>query len=30
MKAARWTGLEESASWNRKLAVCLRNSGYDN
>jgi tetratricopeptide (TPR) repeat protein len=29
MKAARWSGLEPNASWNRKLAVCLRNSGYN-
>jgi tetratricopeptide (TPR) repeat protein len=28
MGAAEWADLEENASWNRKLGICLRNSGY--
>ncbi|KAJ4352389.1 uncharacterized protein N0V89_007737 [Didymosphaeria variabile] len=28
LKAVRWSGLEENAVWNRKLAVCLRNFQY--
>jgi tetratricopeptide (TPR) repeat protein len=28
MKAAYWIDLEQSASWNKKLAKCLRNSGH--
>jgi len=28
VKAAHWAGLERNASWNRKLAICLRNCGH--
>ncbi|KAF2866426.1 hypothetical protein BDV95DRAFT_631856 [Massariosphaeria phaeospora] len=29
LKAVEWAKLEPTATWHRKLAVCLRNSGYD-
>ncbi|KAF1919961.1 hypothetical protein BDU57DRAFT_585975 [Ampelomyces quisqualis] len=28
LKAAYWAELERNASWNRKIAICLRNSGH--